>query len=280
MAAFDKHENRWNLFYIAYRASPDYKTTKRHFYDQWDGEVFHAVSKTHGHDGIGGPYEDVGPVLDQENHGDFKFELDSWEGDHGVDMFFPFQIGNGSWLALYGSEFGRYPSFCEPACRQVALAAHGGNHSLLQGPWARLHREPLDHAFRPARPGIENPVVTKTADGSHFVAVYHVYTPGAIGVSVSQDGEHWSNQQGDVFLTRSGSGTGFCGDDVTAVGGLVHEPALGPGVYSLMYTAGGGGAGASSNAGVVCKGYLVNDAEANNAGSTVLAATSTSHGSN
>ena len=59
------------------------------------------MSTVQGENGIAGPYRDVGPVLDQEYLGGFDPDIDVWEGDHGVDMFFPFQLDDGSWLALY-----------------------------------------------------------------------------------------------------------------------------------------------------------------------------------
>lgn len=273
MAAFNEEDDRWHLFYVAYRASPDYtiklglyNNTALHYYVQWDGMINHAVSMTPGEGGLGGPFEDVGPVLDQETHGGFDVSLDSWEGDHGVDMFFPFQLDNGTWAALYGSEFGRFPNFCEPACRQVGLALweDKARFSLQDSGRMRRVREvsPLDRGFRDPIPGVENPVVTKTMDGSAFIAVYHVYTPGAIGVSYSEDGVHWTRQDGDLMLRFAGSGADYCSTDVTTACGLVPEPSLGRGVYSVMYTAGAAGAApGTENPGVVCRGYLENVAE-------------------
>jgi len=121
---------------------------------------------------------------------------------------------------------------------------------------------PLDAGFRPARPGIENPVVVQTPDGAAWVAVYHVYVPGAIGVSYSRDGVNWTRQQGDLILVEGDEHAGYCSKDITTVNGLVPEPRLGKGVYSVMYTAGGGGASKGSNDGVICRGYIFNTAEA------------------
>lgn len=273
MAAFDKEDDRWHLFYVAYRASPDYtiklglyNNTALHYYVQWDGMIAHAVSTTPGEGGLGGPYEDVGPVLDQEQNGGFDVSLDSWEGDHGVDMFFPFQLDNGTWAALYGSEFGRFPNFCEPACRQVGLAVweDDAKFGLAKSGKIRRVREvsPMDKAFRDPIPGVENPVVAKTMDGSAFIAMYHVYTPGAIGVSYSEDGVHWTRQEGDLVLKFAGNGTEYCSLAVTTACGLVPEPSMGKGVYSVMYTAGAsGGTTGEENPGVICKGYLENVAE-------------------
>jgi len=114
------------------------------------------LSQVKGEQGIAGPYRDVGPILDQEDLGGFDPDVDVWEGDHGCDvrrtarqmchtyvtllcaladwwcvgclvlrtlarqMFFPFQLDDGSWLALFGSELGRFPHFNRT--RQVGLA--------------------------------------------------------------------------------------------------------------------------------------------------------------
>lgn len=133
------------------------------------------------------------------------------------------------------------------------------------GNWTRLSKlNPLDDGFRPASPGIENPVVTKSQDGkqrqhamshsiscraSHFeqthsklrvipgnwwIAVYHIYTGATVGVSFSRDGLQWTRQEGDLLL-----GDEHCGNTVTTACGVVPEPSLGKGVYSFMYTASG-----------------------------------------
>lgn len=298
MATFDRASDRWHLFYVAYRASPAYRTPlglykdqngkpqALHFYTQFDGEIWHAVSTVKGeNEGIGGPYRDVGAVLDQEDLGGFEPEKDSWEGDHGVDMFYPFLLPNGTWLALFGSEMGRFPHF--ELRRQVGLASFSPssipttecklikqlsvekcvegvtfgcqgspeNRSLwtkgcrgtfqcgratvtydngddnpvaceqgaFAGSWTRLsHLNPLDAGFRPAAPGIENPVVTRSMDGEWWIAVYHIYTGPTVGVSYSRDGIHWTPQQGDLRL-----GSSYCGKTVTTACGLVPEPSKG-----------------------------------------------------
>lgn len=269
MAAFDRVTDRWHLFYIAYRASPDYQiplglydNTAAHFYVAWDGMAYHAMSSVPGEGGIGGPYEDVGPAMDQESYGGFDAGKDAWEGDMGVSMFFPFQLDDGTWLATYGSEFGRFPHYCNPVCRQIGLARWQGSGGLgADGHFSRLHEfGPLDAGFRPASPGIENPVVVKITNGSTYVAVYHVYVPGAMGVSYSNDGLHWTRQEGDLIIGMGGQGETYCSSDVTTVNGLVPEPSQGAGVYSVMYTAGGGGDGGGG--GAICRGYIANVAEA------------------
>ena len=148
-----------------------------------------------------------------------------------------------------------YDTLCkydQVPCEQGAFA----------GEWSRLsHLNPLDAGFRPAAPGIENPVVTRSSDGEWWIAVYHVrpplcpslslslraasmpagccpapplqrltalpcplqiYTGPTVGVSFSRDGIHWTPQQGDLRL-----GDSYCGDTVTTACGLVPEPQKG-----------------------------------------------------
>ena len=72
MAAYDAVDERWHLFYVAYRASPAYRTplglyrnpkTNKpqalHFYTQFDGEIWHSISTVKGEKGISGPYRDI-----------------------------------------------------------------------------------------------------------------------------------------------------------------------------------------------------------------------------
>ena len=97
---------------------------------------------------------------------------------------------------------------CEVSCDQGGFA----------GEWTRLSQHnPLDAGFRPASPGIENPVVTRSMDvsrhdiagiwvaffsrcqryrcgqGEWWIAVYHIYTGPTVGVSYSRDGVYAPN---------------------------------------------------------------------------------------
>ena len=394
MAAFDKATDTWHLFYVAYRASPAYRTPlglyrdpkthkpqALHAYTQFDGEIYHAVSTVRGERGISGPYKDIGPVLDQEDLGGFDPDVDTWEGDHGCDsecgnitdtlslcadqcnvishcaVFFPFQLDDGSWLALFGSELGRFPHFwrtrqvglakftpssnstaaknqckllkqysaetcvegtnfgCNPEnqtfwwvlpppslahflhpstrlrghrvfpspspppcrakgcrgkfqCGRAQVSCGATSHhppscelscqaGAFSGNWTRLSElNPLDAGFRPATPGIENPVVVRSQDKQWWISVYHIYTGATIGVSYSQDGLHWVRQAGDLQL-----GDSFCGDSVTTACGLVPEPSKGKGVYSLLYTASGKCSSGLCESENVCRAFLINTAE-------------------
>ena len=99
--------------------------------------------------------------------------------------------------------------------------------------------------------GVENPIVTRTTDRQHWVAVYDALmrdqihgADDVVGISVSSDGVHFGPAQ-YVKLNASQSG---CGSPVRTPQGLVPEPAACKGCYSMLYT---GHASATS----VDKGY-------------------------
>ncbi len=94
MPVFDKGENRWNLFYVAYQAAPD---TPKQWLTNHEGRIWRAVSQTPGRKGIGGPYKDMGIVLQRGK------DSDSWEGLQGTDSFFPYKVGASWCAAFFGS---------------------------------------------------------------------------------------------------------------------------------------------------------------------------------
>eukprot|EP01047_Picozoa_sp_COSAG01_P044154 COSAG01_NODE_3971_length_5480_cov_21.700242_2_plen_204_part_00 len=142
-----------------------------------------------------------------------------------------------------------HPPSCDLSCDAGAFAGHFTRLSTLN---------PLDDGFRPAKPGIENPVVVRSQDNKWWIAVYHIYTGATIGVSYSKDGLHWTRQEGDLRL-----GTAYCGDVVTTACGLVPEPSKGKGVYSLLYTASGKCSSGTCESESVCQAYLINAPERN-----------------
>ena len=93
MPVFNAKENRWDVFYVAYRGSPN---TPQQWLNNHEGQIWRAVSRTSGVDGIDGPYDDVGVILKRGS------DSDSWEGLQGTDSFFPYQVGD-TWYGFYGS---------------------------------------------------------------------------------------------------------------------------------------------------------------------------------
>jgi hypothetical protein len=209
MPVYNAKEGRWNLFYVAYQAAHD---TSREWLTNHEGRIWRAVSKTPGPDGIDGPYEDVGIILQRGR------DSDSWEGLQGTDSFFPYSIGN-TWCAFYGTA---HTESLPISSWQVGLASA----PELAGPWTRSTQwNPLKMETR----FIENPIVTKLADGT-YVAVYDVERENSIGYAFSVDGIHWSAGQHLVVQ----KGDGIWSNDVRTPLGLIEE---GKDAFTLFYTA-------------------------------------------
>jgi len=209
MPVYNAKEGRWNLFYVAYQAAPD---TSREWLTNHEGRIWRAVSKTPGPNGIDGPYEDVGIILQRGR------DSDSWEGLQGTDSFFPYSIGN-TWCAFYGTA---HTESLPISSWQVGLVSA----PELAGPWTRSTQwNPLKMEPR----FIENPIVTRLADGT-YVAVYDVEQENAIGYTFSADGIHWSAGQHLVVQ----KGDGIWSSDVRTPLGLIEE---GKDNFTLFYTA-------------------------------------------
>jgi hypothetical protein len=102
MPVYNDAEGRWDLFFVAY--------------DQGGvtgGRIRRATSTVAGRAGIGGPYRDVGIVLQPDP------QSQPWEGVQGVDSFFPYRA-NGRWYGFYGSS--EFSPCCTPARRSNAAS--------------------------------------------------------------------------------------------------------------------------------------------------------------
>jgi len=209
LPVYDPKDERWNLFYVAYQAAPD---TSKQWLTNHEGRIWRATSTTPGEDGIGGPYKDLGVVLQRGK------DSDPWEGLQGTDSFFPYIVGD-RWYALYGSA---HTEKLPISLWQVGLAKAAD----LSGPWQRCTEfNPLKVEAR----FIENPIVTRLDDGT-FVAVYDTDAPNAIGYAFSSDGVHWSAGQHLVVQ----SGDEVWASEVRTPLGLIAE---GGDSFTLFYTA-------------------------------------------
>ena len=177
-----------------------------------EGRIWRAVSTVAGPDGVGGPYRDVGIVLQPGP------ESDAWEGLQGTDSFFPYRVGK-TWYALYGSaKTEKLPI----EYWRVGLA----RATSLGGPWRRvreLNPSPIEAVF------IENPIVTRLNDG-RYVAVYDTgKNPDAIGYSISADGIHWP--PGEALAVQQQRGK--WAHEIRTPLGLVEEA---DGTFTMFYT--------------------------------------------
>lgn len=208
MPVWDKDNNEWNLFYVAYKAAPD---TPERFLINHEGKIWRAVSKTKGLNGISGPYEDKGIIMQPIPN------AQSWEGLQGTDSFFPWKVGN-TWYTLYGSA----KTEIKPVeCWRVGFASAPG----LAGPWKRIpEKSPanIEIVF------IENPIVTPAPDGG-WIVVYDHLKEGTIGWAYSNDGINWPEGSSlDIVSAQSD----WCKKVRTPMG-LIDE---GNGKLTLFYT--------------------------------------------
>lgn len=209
LPVFDPKSDRWNLFYVAYQAKPD---TSQQWLTNHEGRIWRAVSTAPEEDGIGGPYEDVGIILERGK------DSDVWEGLQGTDSFFPYQVGD-RWYAFYGSA---HTEKLPLSLWQVGLA----EAASLDGTWLRrtdLNPLKVEPRF------IENPIASQLDDGT-YLAVYDVDVANAIGYTLSNDGIHWS--PGQHLLVQKGSG--MWATEIRTPLGLIGE---GNGKFTLFYTA-------------------------------------------
>lgn len=207
---FDPRENRWNLFYVAYQAAPD---TKTEWLANYEGRIWRAVSEVAGPGGIDGPFRDVEIVMERGP------DSDSWEGLQGTDSFFPYSVGD-HWYAFYGSA---HTERLPVSLWQVGLA----QASDLGGPWKRLTElNPLkvEPVF------IENPIVTRLANGRYIALYDNADRQDQIGYTLSADGVHW--RSGQHLVVQSGKRA--WASEVRTPLGLIDE---GNGLYTLFYTA-------------------------------------------
>lgn len=204
MPVFDQSENLWNLFYVAYRAPATARS--------WDGRIWRAVSRVRGINGISGPWQDVGVVLQRDE------ESDPWESVQGTDSSFPFRVGD-RWLMFFGSSNAK-------DWWKVGLA----EAPALAGPWKRLSGvNPIEMN---GAGGTENPIVSQLADG-RYLAVFDVVQPplwAVAGYSVSEDGISWSKVK---HLELDPSSATWCRDLRTPLG-LISEN---DGTFTLFFTA-------------------------------------------
>jgi hypothetical protein len=201
MPVFNEREKRWNLFYVAYRApvGPD----------GWHGRLWRAVSQVAGREGIDGPWQDAGIILEPGP------ASESWEGRQGTDSIFPFQAGR-RWLGFYGSSN-------EVDYWKVGLIGA----PKLAGPWKRLSQ--VNPVALSGDLGTENPVVTRLRNGRYVAVFDTIKVSDVIGYSESADGVHWSPAK-QLRLQPSPS---IWVKDVRTPLGLVEED---DGTFTLFYT--------------------------------------------
>jgi hypothetical protein len=218
---FDEQANRWNLFHSAFKSAPssDGRWLLNH-----EGRIHRAVSTRLGREGIGGPYEDVGIVLQPGP------DSDPWEGLQGTDSFFPFRTDDG-WLAFYGSAHTqRWPT----DFWAVGLVVS----KQLGGSWERLTE------INPVlKPRFENPHVHRLRKDLYMAVCDVIIEKGPearrVGYTFSRDGRTWSEPR--FIQLEAGEGDWIqqvrTPISLIPVGRdrfLIYFTAVGPGRYSSV----------------------------------------------
>lgn len=184
MPVFNEKANKWYGYYLAYTVSKEIEPN--HSF----GRIWRCESTVEGINGIGGPYKDMGIIMEP------GLDSQPWEGRQGVASFFPYQVGD-KWLGFYS---GAYPFNSREDYPKksgkgwfVALA----ESNSLEGPWKRMNKgvEPIKsiHPFF-----VENPIVSQLPNGL-YIAIFDGgpdgwghHLPNMIGYSLSKDGYKWS----------------------------------------------------------------------------------------
>jgi hypothetical protein len=208
LPVWDDDARRWNLFYVAYHSAPGDGTK---FMLNHHGRIWRAVSRVTGQEGISGPYDDQGVVMEPGP------DSLPWEGLQGTDSFFPYRVGS-TWRALYGSA----KSETMPITHWLVGLASA---PALGGPWTRVREHspvPIETKF------IENPIVTP-APGDGWFAVYDAQPAGTIGWAFSGDGVVWGPGHALTIQPTAGAWA----RDVRTPLGLIDE---GGGRYTVFYT--------------------------------------------
>ena len=184
MPVFNERANKWYGYYLAYTVHKEIQPN--HSF----GRIWRCESTVEGINGIGGPYKDIGIIMEP------GLDSQPWEGRQGVASFFPYQVGD----KYFGFYSGAYPfeSWADYPKKSgkgwsVALA----ESNSLEGPWQRK-----DKGLQPIKTihpiFVENPIVSQLPNGL-YIAVFDGgpegwghHLPNMIGYTLSKDGINWS----------------------------------------------------------------------------------------
>ena len=188
MPVFNEKANKWYGYYLAYTVHKEIEPN--HSF----GRIWRCESTVEGKDGIGGPYKDMGIIMEP------GLDSQPWEGRQGVASFFPYPVGENKYLGFYS---GAYPfqSWADYPKKSgkgwfVALA----ESNSLEGPWHRLNKgvAPIK-SIHPLF--VENPIVSQLPNGL-YIAIFDGgpdgwghHLPNMMGYSLSKDGYNWTEAQ-------------------------------------------------------------------------------------
>jgi len=227
---YNSIDSYWYMTYVSYYSNNQY--------NNYNGQIWLAISTIQGLNGISGPYKDLGIILQPNN------ESQSWEGMQGTDSFDAYSltssvttpINSTSWISaatdpntggillpnvplmsFYGSaKIEELP--CSYGVWLVGLAK--SDTSTLSGHWSRLTTNPVVVN----RNYTENPLVVYLPDNKLYIAVFDYLSSESTGFGFiwSSDGIKWSDAQ--LVLVPGG---------VRAPLGVAYNP---NGTVSVWYT--------------------------------------------
>jgi hypothetical protein len=184
MPVFCEKANKWYGYYLAYTVHKEIEPN--HSF----GRIWRCESTVDGINGIGGPYKDIGIIMEP------GLDSEPWEGRQGVASFFPYQVGDN----YFGFYSGAYPfaSWADYPKKtgkgwSVALA----ESKSLEGPWTRI--KDGSNPIKSIHPlFVENPIVSQLPNGL-YIAVFDGgpdgwghHLPNMMGYSISKDGKNWT----------------------------------------------------------------------------------------
>jgi len=184
MPVFNEKANKWYGYYLAYTVHKEIQPN--HSF----GRIWRCESTVEGINGIGGPYKDMGIIMEP------GLDSQPWEGRQGVASFFPYQVGE-KWFGFYS---GAYPfeSWADyPKTSGKGWFVALAESKSLEGPWTRLNKglEPIK-TIHPQF--VENPIVSQLPNGL-YIAVFDGgpegwghHLPNMMGYTLSKDGINWS----------------------------------------------------------------------------------------
>ena len=185
MPVFNEVANKWYGYYLAYTVHKEIEPN--HSF----GRIWRCESIVDGIEGIGGPYKDIGIIMEP------GLNSKPWEGRQGVASFFPYKVGENEWLGFYSGAypFKTWDDYPKKSGKGWFVGLAKSNS--LEGPWKRLDAtiNPITsmHPFF-----VENPIVSQLPDGT-YIAVFDGgpegwghHLPNMMAYSLSKDGLKWS----------------------------------------------------------------------------------------
>ncbi|MFA9187241.1 hypothetical protein [Flavobacterium magnesitis] len=196
MPVFNKKANKWYGYYLAYTVHKEIQPN--HSF----GRIWRCESTVEGINGIGGPYKDMGIIMEP------GLDSQPWEGRQGVASFFPYQVGE-KWFGFYSGAypFETWADYPKNSGKGWFVALAESNS--LEGPWTRLNKglEPIK-SIHPLF--VENPIVSQLPNGL-YIAIFDGgpdgwghHLPNMMGYSLSKDGINWSEARYWPIETKVG----------------------------------------------------------------------------